>query len=69
MTHAEDKILLRETAEFFMRYARELETMAEVSETGGWSTHQCRKQRDDATMFHAKAAVLYQAANRGDIIG
>ena len=65
MTNAEDKIWMRATADFFMKYASELEAMASESRSGGWSTHQCKQQQADATVFRAKAAVLYQAANRG----
>lgn len=56
---------LLETVEFLMDLADRLDKWAEESRTGGWSTHQVDRNREEANSCRRKAAELRLKARYG----
>lgn len=54
-------ILLRETADYLMKMADDIDGWADQSKSGGWSTHQVKANRAAAKAMRERAARLYHA--------
>ena len=52
---------LRKTADFLMKIADDIDGWADQSQSGGWSTHQVKANRETAAKLRERAAVLYRA--------
>lgn len=58
--------LMRETADFLLKMADDIDGWAEQSRSGGWSTHQVTANREAAAKLRERAALMYRAANKSD---
>lgn len=55
---------IRETADFLMKMADDLDQWADQSQRGGWSTHQVEANRATAGKMREQAAKLYRAQSQ-----